>query len=156
MRSARFLPLQACFSRCSTIATNSHQNSHQTILASPISRGQFNLKSLFCWCREGGSNPHDRKGRRILSPKLGFLQRSARQRTDSHKLDRLKDLRANLILQDVAVNGSNVGREHAPKHAPDFGALRARSILDICKARAAKRCFGGEGGRGFESLRPDH
>jgi hypothetical protein len=20
------------------------------------------------WCREGGSNPHDRKGRRILSP----------------------------------------------------------------------------------------
>ena len=46
-------------------ATN---NSHQTILASPISRGQFNLNSLFCWCREGGSNPHDRKGRRILSP----------------------------------------------------------------------------------------
>ena len=39
--------------------TNSHQNSHQTILASPISRGQFNLNSLFCWCREGGSNPHD-------------------------------------------------------------------------------------------------
>ncbi len=22
----------------------------------------------FYWCREGGSNPHDRKGRRILSP----------------------------------------------------------------------------------------
>src|SRR5579871_2381079 len=51
-----------------TVAANSHQNSHQTILASPISKGQINLISLFCWCREGGSNPHDRKGRRILSP----------------------------------------------------------------------------------------
>ncbi len=44
-----------------TVGTNSHQNSHQTILASPIWRGQFNLSSLFCWCREGGSNPHDPK-----------------------------------------------------------------------------------------------
>jgi hypothetical protein len=35
------------------------QNGHQTILASPISRDQFNLSFLFCWCREGGSNPHD-------------------------------------------------------------------------------------------------
>jgi hypothetical protein len=26
------------------------------------------LSCLSCWCREGGSNPHDRKGRRILSP----------------------------------------------------------------------------------------
>jgi hypothetical protein len=34
----------------------------------PFSRGQFILNPLFCWCREGGSNPHDRKGRRILSP----------------------------------------------------------------------------------------
>ena len=31
-------------------------------------RSVFNINSLFCWCREGGSNPHDRKGRRILSP----------------------------------------------------------------------------------------
>jgi hypothetical protein len=51
-----------------TVELNSHQNSHQMILASAISRGQFNLVSLFSWCREGGSNPHDRKGRRILSP----------------------------------------------------------------------------------------
>ena len=28
----------------------------------------FPIHPLFCWCREGGSNPHDRKGRRILSP----------------------------------------------------------------------------------------
>ena len=28
----------------------------------------FDLNLLFCWCREGGSNPHDRKDRRILSP----------------------------------------------------------------------------------------
>ncbi len=27
-----------------------------------------NYPKRFCWCREGGSNPHDRKGRRILSP----------------------------------------------------------------------------------------
>jgi hypothetical protein len=51
-----------------TVSINSHQNSHQTILASPILRGQFSLNLLFCWCREGGSNPHGRKGRRILSP----------------------------------------------------------------------------------------
>ncbi len=30
--------------------------------------GRFLVNLLFCWCREGGSNPHDRKGRRILSP----------------------------------------------------------------------------------------
>ena len=28
----------------------------------------MHINLLFCWCREGGSNPHDRKGRRILSP----------------------------------------------------------------------------------------
>jgi hypothetical protein len=60
MHSARFdrkdfIPL-ACSSRLTTVRTNSHQNSRQTILASPISRGQFSLNSLFCWCREGGSN----------------------------------------------------------------------------------------------------
>jgi hypothetical protein len=54
---------------------------------------------------------------RILSPNPGLLQHAARQRTDSHNLHRLKDLRANSILQDLAVNGSNFGREHAPKHA---------------------------------------
>jgi hypothetical protein len=26
------------------------------------------ISSGIGWCREGGSNPHDRKGRRILSP----------------------------------------------------------------------------------------
>jgi hypothetical protein len=41
------------------VRTNSHQNSLQTILASPIQRGQFRLNCLFCWCREGGSNPHE-------------------------------------------------------------------------------------------------
>ena len=30
-------------------------------------RNSFNLLTLD-WCREGGSNPHGRKGRRILSP----------------------------------------------------------------------------------------
>lgn len=69
------------------------------------------------WCREGELNPHDRKGRRILSPNLGMLQQAARQRTDSHKLDRIKDLRAISILQDLAVNGSSVAAEHAPEHA---------------------------------------
>jgi len=60
-----------------------------------------------------------------------LLQKAARQRTDSHNPHRLKGLRANSILQDVAVNGSNVGREHAPKHALNFGppnALRIRGI----------------------------
>ena len=60
--------LASCSRYANCRSINSHQNSHQTILASPISGGQFSLISLFCWCREGGSNPHDRKGRRILSP----------------------------------------------------------------------------------------
>ena len=36
------------------------------------------------WCREGGSNPHDRKGRRILSPLFGILQCVALSRKESH------------------------------------------------------------------------
>ena len=46
------------------------------------------------WCREGGSNPHGREGRRILSPIIGRLQHAARQRTDSHKTYIIKDMRA--------------------------------------------------------------
>jgi len=56
-------------------------------------RNLLNLLTLD-WCREGELNPHDRKGRRILSPKFGLLQQAARQRTDSHNLHRIKDLRA--------------------------------------------------------------
>ena len=38
-------------------------------LAARVAEGRFYVcKTLLCWCREGGSNPHDRKGRRILSP----------------------------------------------------------------------------------------
>jgi hypothetical protein len=33
----------------------------------------------------------------------------------------MKDLSTNTILQDVAVNGSNVGGEHAPEHALNIG-----------------------------------
>jgi hypothetical protein len=47
----------------------------------------------------------------------GLLQQAADWRTDSHKLHRMKGLPASRILQDVAVNGSNVGDEHAPEHA---------------------------------------
>jgi len=42
-----------------------------------------------------------------------MLQQAARQRTDSHNLHRIKYLRAIPILQDVAVNSSNVEGEHA-------------------------------------------
>jgi hypothetical protein len=84
-------------------------------------RNLLNLLTLD-WCRERELNPHDRKGRRILSPILGRLQQAARQRTDSHNLPIIKDLRAISILQDVAVNGSNVGGEHAPEHALNLGA----------------------------------
>ena len=65
----------------------------------------------------GGVEPPWSCLRRILSPILGRLQQAARQRTDSHNVHRIKDLRAISILQDVAVNGSNVGGEHAPEHA---------------------------------------
>ena len=57
-----------------------------------------------------------------MSPKLGLSQKAARQRTDSHNAHRIEDLRAISILQDVAVNGSNVGGEHAPEHALNLGA----------------------------------
>jgi hypothetical protein len=50
------------------------------------------------------------------------LQHAARQRTKSHNLHRIKDLRAISILQDVAVNGRNVGRERAPEHALNLGS----------------------------------
>jgi hypothetical protein len=36
------------------------------------------------WCREGGSNPHDRKGRRILSLFFGILQGLAHFRRNQH------------------------------------------------------------------------
>jgi hypothetical protein len=36
------------------------------------------------WCREGGSNPHDRKGRRILSLFFGILQGVAHFRWNQH------------------------------------------------------------------------
>jgi hypothetical protein len=58
------------------------------------------------------------EARRILSPKVGLLQQAAGCSTDSHNTHILKGLRADSILQDVAVAGSNVGAEHAPEHAP--------------------------------------
>jgi hypothetical protein len=76
------------------------------------------------WCREGESNPHDRKGRRILSPKLALLQQAAGYSTDSHNAHILKGLRASSTLQDVAVDGSNVEDEHAPEHGLNLGARR--------------------------------
>ena len=45
-----------------------HQNRHQTKMATRFRVAIFPINSLFCWCREGGSNPHGREGRRILSP----------------------------------------------------------------------------------------
>ena len=72
----------------------------------------------------GGSNPHDRKDRRILSPKLGLLQQAAGYSTDSHNTHILKGLRACSALQDVAVDGSNVGDEHAPEHELNFGTCK--------------------------------
>ena len=57
-----------------------------------------------------------------MGPERSGLQHAARQRTKSHNLHRIKDLRAISILQDVAVNGSNVGRERAPEHALNLGS----------------------------------
>jgi len=84
--------------------------------------GPRNLLILLAlvWCREGGEPPRP-CDRRILSPKLGLLQQAARQRRNPHNLHRTKDLRAIYILQDVAVNGSNVRSVHAPKRALNLG-----------------------------------
>ena len=43
------------------------------------------LKVLISWCREGGSNPHDRKGRRILSLFFEILQGVVPDRKILHK-----------------------------------------------------------------------
>jgi hypothetical protein len=51
---------------------------------------------------------------------LGLLQQAAGYRTNSHNIHRMKGLHANSILQDVAVDRSNVGDEHAPEHAPNL------------------------------------
>ena len=51
-----------------SVKTNSHQNSHQRKLTSHFREANFDLNLLFCWCREGGSNPHEGLPRRILSP----------------------------------------------------------------------------------------
>ena len=50
-------------------------------------RNQRNLLNLLIldWCREGGSNPHGRKGRRILSLFFAILQHVAITRKPSHK-----------------------------------------------------------------------
>jgi hypothetical protein len=59
-----------------------------------------------------------------------MLQQAARQRTDSHNPHMAKDLCATSTLQDVAETGSNVEREHAPKHALKFGVpMRIMSPL---------------------------
>jgi len=66
-----------------------------------------------------------------------MLQQAARQRTASHNLHRIKDLRAISILQDVAVNGSNVGGEHAPEHALNLGLpMRFEPVESGVKGRS--------------------
>jgi hypothetical protein len=50
-----------------------------------------------------------------------MLQQAAHQRMDSHNLHGTKAVRVISILQDIAVNGSIVGGEHAPEHALNLG-----------------------------------
>jgi len=54
--------------------TRENQNSHQRKLAFSLLRGQFQSKLFVLLVPGGGANPHDRKGRRILSLILGILQ----------------------------------------------------------------------------------
>jgi hypothetical protein len=72
------------------------------------------------WCREGGEPPRP-CDRRILSPIFALSQKAAGERTDPNNLHRMKEKSAGSMLQDVAVNASNVGDEHAPEHGPNFG-----------------------------------
>jgi hypothetical protein len=62
-----------------------------------------------------------------LSPILGRLQQAAGQRTDSHNIHRMNELRVSSVLQHVAANGSNVAGTHAPEHA--LNLLGAPSTL---------------------------
>ena len=73
MRLAKTERINPCLRLCgapsgAAYSPQEPQRSPKKTLASPVRRGQFCLNSLESWCREGGSNPHDRKGRRILSP----------------------------------------------------------------------------------------
>ena len=65
---------QACCPRHAAVETNTQQNSPKRNWPLRLRKANFGLNLLFCWCREGGANPHDRKGRRILSLILGILQ----------------------------------------------------------------------------------
>jgi hypothetical protein len=51
-----------------TAGPNMRQNRRQTKMPLALEGLVCTWLFYFCWCREGGSNPHDRKGRRILSP----------------------------------------------------------------------------------------
>src|SRR5437868_3483854 len=81
-------------------------------------------------------------GKRVLSPNSELLQQAAGYSTDSHNTHRMKGLHASSILQDVAVDGSNVGDEHAPEHALNFGtckySLRAVRSSPLLLLRIAK------------------
>lgn len=79
------------------------------------------------WCREGGSNPHDRKGRRILSLFFELLQRVAADRKVSHKQFDVSELRLRPILQSVAAECMKVGNEQPSKRPPE-SAPKVRQI----------------------------
>jgi hypothetical protein len=50
-----------------------------------------------------------------------MLQQAAGYGMASHKMQRIKGLRALSISQDVALDGSKAETEHAPEHALNFG-----------------------------------
>jgi hypothetical protein len=74
-----------------------------------------------------GANPHDRKGRRILSLFFAILQRVASDRKLSHKPCGLRMLQVRLFLQSAAAKCTKVGNEQ-PSKRPLKSAPKARQI----------------------------
>jgi hypothetical protein len=63
----------------------------------------------------GGANPHDRKGRRILSLFFAILQQVAITRKPSHKQFGMNGLPPRPSLQSIAAKCTKVGNEQPSK-----------------------------------------
>ncbi|MGA9586274.1 MAG: hypothetical protein WBQ95_13150, partial [Terracidiphilus sp.] len=80
----------------------------------------------------GGSNPHDRKGRRILSLFFRVLQRVAADRKFLHKLFWKSELKRSAALQSVASKYTKVGNEQPSKQPLRISADFPSKNQSVC------------------------
>jgi hypothetical protein len=99
--------------------------------------GPIHSKLFILLVPGGGSNPHDRKGRRILSLFFGLLQDVAADRKMSHNMFALSLLRQWPALQSVALKCTKVGNEQPSKQPLKVPADFRSDVKPICTRTAA-------------------